>query len=139
MRNSASKNIGHAQLSASPAYEFLSSRAGTSSQDDKMYRVISMALHAALPPPDAIHWMINAGLDVSFHEVMFYPYAKLFATETSWKADLADIPKKTTHPVLLARYLLILATCLQTGHPEQLAEGNMIFLEPPHRLMRRLV
>ena len=56
-----------------------------------------------------------------------------------FRAGLAEIPSVDTHPTLLARYLLILATCLQAAHPELHAKEIRCLSEPPRLAMRRLV
>jgi hypothetical protein len=56
-----------------------------------------------------------------------------------FKAGLADMPTADTHPVLLAKYLLIMATCLQSAHPELHAHEIDCLSEPPPQIMRRAV
>ncbi|CAM1505194.1 Fc.00g108310.m01.CDS01 [Cosmosporella sp. VM-42] len=108
--------------------------ASTPSEDDK----ISAALHAALPPREDIHLMIKAGIDVSFDKFLTYPYDVVAQEPGGWKANLRDIPEEKAHPTLLAKYLLILATCLQYVNPDLHAEEISRLSEPPHQLMRRL-
>lgn len=131
--------LGDIGRSAPPVLESVNRSTETPSPLNENYQMVSMTLYAALPTHEAIRWMIKTGLDISFHQVMFSPYAKILDTPAKWKADLACIPEKNAHPVLLARYLLVFATCLQAAHPEELVEGAMIFSEQPHQLMSRLV
>ncbi|KAF2186092.1 hypothetical protein K469DRAFT_664586 [Zopfia rhizophila CBS 207.26] len=102
------------------------------------YENISAALHAALPPREDISLMIKAGIDVSFHRLMTHSLAVLAQSPGSGKANLAEMPEAKTHPTLLAKYLLILATCLQFAHPELHADEIRRLSEPPRQLMRRL-
>ncbi|KAK4947827.1 hypothetical protein LTR10_013335 [Elasticomyces elasticus] len=129
-------------LNCSPARRiaepFTTSKVNTAVKDSQ-YDKISATLHAALPPREDIHMMIKAGTDVSFHKLFTHPYPELAKKPGAWKANLADIPGTKTHPTLLARYLLILATCLQYMHPEINAEEIHGLSEPPSQMMRRLI
>ncbi|KAM5441672.1 hypothetical protein MferCBS31731_003353 [Microsporum ferrugineum] len=103
------------------------------------YDKVSAALYAALPPHKDIHTMIEAGIDVSLHKVVTLPYPVLEAQAPGvFKGSLANIPLPTAHPVLLAKYLLILATCLQYLHPEIHKDDIQHLSEQPHQLMHRL-
>ncbi|EFR04879.1 C6 zinc finger domain-containing protein [Nannizzia gypsea CBS 118893] len=104
-----------------------------------LYDDISATLHAALPPHEDIHIIIEAGIDVSLHKVITVPYAILEAQEPGvFKGSLANIPSPTTHPVLLAKYILVLATCLQYFHPEIHKEEIQRLSEQPRQLICRL-
>nr|QCO93113.1 transcription factor [Phoma sp.] len=103
------------------------------------YAPVSAALHAALPPHEDINLIIKAGLDVSLHRLMTTSLATLSRCIDGFRAGLAEIPSVDTHPTLLARYLLILATCLQAAHPELHAKEIRCLSEPPRLAMRRLV
>nr|WHS04495.1 transcription factor [Phaeosphaeriaceae sp. CF-150626] len=103
------------------------------------YEPVSAALYAALPPQEEINLVIRAGLDVSLHRLMTSSLAVLSQYPNGFKAGLADIPHAGTHPTLLAKYMLILATCLQSAHPEANADEFRCLSVPPHQLMRRLV
>lgn len=83
--------------------------------------------------------MIQAGIDVSFHKLLTHPYPVLAKKPGAWKANLAEIPDANTHPTLIAKYLLILATCLQYLHPEINAGEIRRLSEPPSQLMHRFV
>ncbi|KAF2134733.1 hypothetical protein P153DRAFT_427380 [Dothidotthia symphoricarpi CBS 119687] len=102
------------------------------------YESVSAALYAALPPREDIHLMIKAGLDVSLHRLMTHSLAVLSQCPGGWSAGLADMPNAGTHPTLLAKYMLILATCLQFAHPELHADEIHRLSEPPRQLMRRV-
>lgn len=81
--------------------------------------------------------MIKAGIDISIHKIITHPLAVLAQRPGGGKANLADIPKPNTHPALLAKYLLMLATCLQFAHPELHAEVIRDLSEPPRQLICR--
>lgn len=82
--------------------------------------------------------MMKAGVNISFHKLTTHPYSVLGREPGGGKIALDEIPGPETHPVLLAKYLLILATCLQFIHPEFHAEHIRGLSEPPQQLMRRL-
>ncbi|KAH7121876.1 C6 zinc finger domain-containing protein [Dactylonectria estremocensis] len=110
----------------------------TTPSKQSRYGSISAALYAALPPRQDIHLMIKAGLDISFDKLMMQPHAVLAQSPGGGRANLDDVPPETAHPVLLAKYLLVLATCLQYANPELHAAEVRRLSEPPDRLMRRL-
>ncbi|UNI22114.1 hypothetical protein JDV02_008034 [Purpureocillium takamizusanense] len=99
---------------------------------------ISAILHAALPPIEDVRLIIKAGIDVSFHKLITHPLTVLAQEPGGWKGNLAAIPDAKTHPVLLAKYLLIMATCLQFAHPDLHGEEISLLSEPPPQMMRRL-
>lgn len=99
---------------------------------------ISASLHAALPPREDVQLIINAGLDVSLHKLFTHPYPVLAHEFRGGQGALAKTPPATAHPVLLAKYLLSLATCLQYLHPEIHADEMRRLSEQPRQLMRRL-
>ncbi|KAJ4256055.1 hypothetical protein NW762_009129 [Fusarium torreyae] len=99
---------------------------------------VSAALHAALPPRRDIDSMVRAGIDMSWHKLITHPYAVLAQTPGAGSGHLHQIPDAKAHSVLLARYLLILATCLLNIHPELHAKEIENLSEPPRQMMRRL-
>ncbi|KJZ71807.1 hypothetical protein HIM_08827 [Hirsutella minnesotensis 3608] len=99
---------------------------------------LSASLHAALPPKEDIQLVIKAGLDVSLHKLITHPYPVLAENFGRLSGSLAETPSASAHPVLLARYLLILATCLQYLHPELHAQEIRCMSKPPRQLMRCL-
>ncbi|KAH6987191.1 C6 zinc finger domain-containing protein [Ilyonectria destructans] len=103
-----------------------------------LYGDISAALHAALPPRKDIDLMIKAGLNISFDKLMMQPHAVLAQKPGGGRADLEKMPEATAHPALIAKYLLVLATCFQYVNPELHAEEIRCLSEPPHQLMHRL-
>ncbi|KAF4971475.1 hypothetical protein FSARC_1703 [Fusarium sarcochroum] len=121
-------------LSANPAF------AATTIPTNRhtRYEEISEALHTALPPRRDIDLMVKAGIDVSWHKLITHPYAVLTQIPGAGAGHLHQIPDTKDHPVLLARYLLILATCLLNIHPELHAKEIGCLSEPPRQMMRRL-
>lgn len=105
---------------------------------EPLYGDISAALHAALPPRKDIDLMIKAGLDISFDKLMMQPHAVLAQKPGGGRADLEQMPEATAHPALIAKYLLVLATCFQYVNPELHADEIRCLSEPPHQLMHRL-
>lgn len=118
--------------------KYLSPQAANNPSSDIEYGSVSAALYAVLPPKEDIDLVIKAGLDVSVHRLMTTSLAALSRCADGFKAGLADMPNSDTHPTLLARYLLILATCLQSAHPELHTNEIRSLSEPPWQLMRRL-
>lgn len=112
-------------------------RASAIHPEGTRFEKISAALYAALPPREDINILIEAGLDVSLHRIMTHPLAVLAQKPRGGRADLADMPDVKTHPALLAKYLLVLATSLQGVHPELHAEAIRRLSEPPRHLIRR--
>ncbi|KAF7555320.1 hypothetical protein G7046_g6584 [Stylonectria norvegica] len=102
------------------------------------YGQLSANLRAALPPLSDINLMIEAGIDISFHELVSHPHAVSSQSPTNGRADLKDIPDAKAHPTLIAKYMLILATCLQYSNPELHADAIRRLSEPPRQLMTRL-
>jgi hypothetical protein len=101
------------------------------------HAAISTALHAAIPPPEDLQVMVKAGMDVSIHRILTYPYSVLTQRPGGWSANLGAIPDVDTHPALLAKYLLLVATCLQYAHPDMHAQAIRALSEPPVELIRR--
>ncbi|KAF2994242.1 hypothetical protein E8E13_000550 [Curvularia kusanoi] len=81
------------------------------------HEAVSAALYAALPPSrEDIEITIRAGLNISLPRLM------------TW-----------AHPITLAKYMSIPATCLQSAHPQVHAGVISCLSESPRQLMRRLV
>ena len=72
------------------------------------------------------------------HEMLTMPYATLEQSGLRTPESLLDIPGPTQHPILIARYMLLLATFLQHLQPNlrQEIEG---LAESPRTIMDRLV
>lgn len=65
------------------------------------------------------------------------PYDTLSKTALKTSETLLNVPNANTHPVLIARYMLQLATVLQHLHPD-LHEGIKSLSETPRATMERL-
>lgn len=100
---------------------------------------IASALHAALPQHEDIMLMVQAGIHVSFHNIMMQPYAVIAQHQAGDREILLRRPSATTHPTVIAKYMLIIATCLQFAHPQIHAKFIARLSEPPAELARRLV
>lgn len=74
---------------------------------------------------------------IFFHEMLSTPYAALEQNGFKLPESLLEIPGPTSHPVLIARYMLCIATFLQHLHPNILGVMNGLS-ETPHALMKRL-
>ncbi|RYP59903.1 hypothetical protein DL769_008345 [Monosporascus sp. CRB-8-3] len=104
------------------------------------YANLSRLLHAALPPREVIEAISNVGSLVSVslvHHMRTQPLETEHDTQRI-AGKLLNIPEPTEHPVILARYMLTLATFLQYLHPGS-HESFKRMSEAPHDLMRRLV
>ena len=103
------------------------------------HRELSAALYAALPPREDIQSIIRAGIDVSFHKLLIQPLAVIEKTPGSTKGDLHKIPGPGSHPVILAKYILILCTCFQHADPVLLNDRLKGLSEPPQTTILRLL
>lgn len=99
-------------------------------------RVVATLL-AALPPKEDIDVMIEAGINISFHTLMTQPHHLVEKDPGGWATDLSNIPDARTHPVIIARYLLILASCFQFVNPDVHAEALKKLSDTPTQLIRR--
>ncbi|RYP08991.1 hypothetical protein DL765_008608 [Monosporascus sp. GIB2] len=103
------------------------------------YANLSRLLHAALPPREVIEAISNWGSPVS---IFFVHHMRTRPLETERDTQrvagkLLDVPEPTEHPVILARYMLTLATFLQYLHPGSY-ESFKGMSETPQDLMYRL-
>lgn len=64
------------------------------------------------------------------------PREELDHDEDRLKRQVADIPPANTHPIILARHMLLLATLLQDIHVDN---RNIRMSEPPQTIMDRLI
>ncbi|RYP91979.1 hypothetical protein DL770_001900 [Monosporascus sp. CRB-9-2] len=104
------------------------------------YANLSRLLHAALPSREVVEAISNAGSPVSVslvHHMRTQPLEIEHDTQRV-AGKLLDIPEPTEHPIIIARYMLTLATFLQYLHPVS-HESFKGMSEAPHDLMRRLV
>ncbi|KAK3942576.1 hypothetical protein QBC46DRAFT_447767 [Diplogelasinospora grovesii] len=104
------------------------------------YERISEALHAALPCQKDVEILRTSGAQaaVYLHRMMYKPYPVLEHEGLNGPDDVFNMPGPKTHPVLLAKHMLMLATFLQYLHPEfHIGIGELS--ETPRAIMRRLV
>ncbi|KAF7551891.1 hypothetical protein G7Z17_g4707 [Cylindrodendrum hubeiense] len=123
---------------ALPTPQFVIPPKRTTVSREPRHAGISAALHAALPPRHDIQLMIKAGLNVSFDKLMMQPHSVLVDKPGGGRASLDDIPGPTAHPALIAKYMLVIASCLQYMNPELHANEVRQLSEPPQQLMCRL-
>ncbi|KAL4985703.1 hypothetical protein BDW68DRAFT_179469 [Aspergillus falconensis] len=100
---------------------------------------LSQKLHKSLPSRQVIEMIYDARgkKGVLFYEMLNTPYAVLEQNGLKSPDSLLDIPSPSSHPVLIARHMLYIATFLQHLHPNSL--GPIIGLpESLPTLMKRL-
>ncbi|KAL2401284.1 Dehydrocurvularin biosynthesis regulator [Exophiala dermatitidis] len=71
------------------------------------------------------------------HEMMTMPYTCLSLNDRALPSNSFEIPHPTTHPVLIAKHMLLLASLLQHLHPEVHAEIKGLS-ETPQAMSARL-
>jgi hypothetical protein len=101
------------------------------------YEKLSQTLHSSLPSQENITMIIKSCGKTSplFYQMQCVPYKhldKAKSLETLFKR-----PSSNMHPVLIARYMLHLATALQHLHPSSFREMNGLS-EQPREMMKRL-
>lgn len=98
---------------------------------------MSQRLYESLPSRKDIEIICKAqgnGSALS-HELLSIPYGALEKTGTKLAEDLLEIPGPDQNPVLIARYMLTVATFLQHISPKLLING---LSESPRTMMERL-
>ncbi|KAK3997531.1 hypothetical protein QBC44DRAFT_315011 [Cladorrhinum sp. PSN332] len=103
------------------------------------YVHVAEALHAAFPSDKDLGIIYESGGDktVVFSLMMSTPYPVIERQALVNPRTLFTRPAKNTHPVLLARHMLMLATALQYIHPSVLNLDGLS--ERPHDMLRRLI
>ncbi|KAF2124244.1 C6 zinc finger domain-containing protein [Dothidotthia symphoricarpi CBS 119687] len=103
------------------------------------FEKLSRFLYGSLPSREDIRRICSASRHpaVLAHEVMTTPYSTLHKKGLATPETLLDIPEPSAHPVLIARYMLLLATLLQHLHPDY-HEGVKTLSESPRAIMDRL-
>ena len=68
-------------------------------------------MHEALPSSEVIEMIYKAPgrKSILFHEMLSTPYAALEQNGLKLPESLLEIPGPTSHPVLIARYMLYIA------------------------------
>ncbi|KAF2122084.1 hypothetical protein BDV96DRAFT_562891 [Lophiotrema nucula] len=107
-------------------------------RDENM--ALSRILHKSLPSQEDTERICKATLHpaVLAHELMTTPYTILDQTGLTLADSLLDIPEPTLHPVLISRYMLLLATFLRHLHPKHHKDIQRLS-EPPRAIIRRLI
>ncbi|CAI7576302.1 unnamed protein product [Penicillium viridicatum] len=103
------------------------------------YDKLSQKLHESLPSRQVIEMIYNArgSKAVLFYELLNAPYAVLKQNGLKSPDSLLEIPSPSSHPVLIARHMLYIATFLQHLGPNSLRAINCLPESLP-ALMERL-
>ncbi|OQE12614.1 hypothetical protein PENVUL_c001G06129 [Penicillium vulpinum] len=90
------------------------------------YEKLSQRLLACFPSRQVIEMIYNARSKKSilFYEMLNTPYAVLKQKGLNSPDSLLEIPSPSSHPVLIARHMLCIATFLQHLHPNFLGVIN---------------
>lgn len=99
---------------------------------------LSKTLHAAFPAQRDIDTICKAtsGCFLVVLQLHTRPREEIHHDEDQLKREVADTPPANTHPIILARYMLLLANLLQDTHANN---RNIRISEPPHKIMERLL
>lgn len=99
---------------------------------------LSKTLHAAFPARHDIDTLCNttSGCFLVILQLHTRPREELDHNEENLKRQVADIPPASSHPIILARHILLLANLLQDMHAD---EENIVMSEPPQKIMERLL
>ncbi|KAI1210075.1 uncharacterized protein F4807DRAFT_69319 [Annulohypoxylon truncatum] len=97
---------------------------------------LSRALLEAWPSQEDLDIILSVPVHVSilFHGVVFRPYSEFFSGEMASTRCMLQPPSQGSHPVLIARKLLLLATLLQ-GIPPSSTSGLVGLSLDHHDLM----
>ncbi|KAK4505382.1 hypothetical protein PRZ48_003345 [Zasmidium cellare] len=101
---------------------------------------LSGSLIEALPSRDDLVKILNASDNPSVlaHAINIVPCSALSQDRSTTRETLLEVPNPDTHPVLIAKHMLLLASFIQQLHPRFLKEIPGLS-ESPLTLMRRLV
>lgn len=104
------------------------------------YEKLSQKLHESLPSRQVIEIIYNTRRrnTMIFHEMLNAPYTVLEQSGLKSPDSLLEIPSSSSHPVLIARHMLYIATFLQHLDPNLLGAMNGLPESLP-ALMERLV
>lgn len=94
-------------------------------------RELSRMLHASLPPQEEIHRICTASdhFAVLPHETMTTPFLVLEKRGLKTAETLLETPGSSAHPVLLARYMLLLATFIQSRGINNISDSDQAIME----------
>lgn len=90
-----------------------------SAEAEGRYEKLSQRLHESLPSRQVIEMIYNARgrKAILFYEMLNVPYAVIKQNGLKSPDTLLEIPSPNSHPVLIARHMLYIATFLQHLHP----------------------
>ncbi|CAI7603531.1 unnamed protein product [Penicillium pancosmium] len=108
-------------------------------ESEGRYEKLCRRLHGSLPSRQVIEMICNTRgrKAILFHEMLKAPYSVLKSNGLKSPNTLLEIPSANSHPVLIARHMLYIATFLQHLHPDILEARNGS-QEPLPTLMKRL-
>ncbi|KAI2462733.1 hypothetical protein F4781DRAFT_419118 [Annulohypoxylon bovei var. microspora] len=94
---------------------------------------LSRALLAVWPNQNDLDIILSVPVDVSvlFHGVVCRPYSGFFSEQIASPRRMLQLPSRGSHPVLIARRLLLLATLLQGIQPS--SADALVGLSSDHR------
>lgn len=103
------------------------------------YERLSQFLHESLPSQEETERICTASPhgSVLAHEIMTLPYTTLDQNGLATPETLLEIPEPNTHPILISRHMLLLASFLQHLHPDFHKEIKGLS-ESPRAMMERL-
>jgi hypothetical protein len=101
----------------------------------------SRLLYNALPSNDDVHRILTTdeAAILFIPTCLTAPEREQIGSSYNKSADLTVRPGPSTHPVLLARWMLKLANLLQTVLPHYTQSGDHGLSEPPMTILQRLV
>ena len=101
---------------------------------------LSQALIAVWPNDQDLNLIINVPVALSrlYHGLVFMPYTRFMSTQVKSPRQLLQLPPPGSHPVLIARKLLILGSYLRGIPP--CSVGTLVGMKPDYRtIMARVV
>lgn len=137
------------QHDETPQYQFLDGDGSSGPSHQKSdknrsielgkYLALSRVLYESLPAPQDIEIIAKARGDLSsrFYQMLTVPYNDFDQGDTQSLDSLFERPGSNAHPVLIALYMLRIATFLQHLHPD-LHKNIKGLSEPPRQMMSRL-
>ncbi|KAI0514465.1 hypothetical protein F5B22DRAFT_228746 [Xylaria bambusicola] len=103
----------------------------------KKYTDLSKTLHDLLPCQQDLQAIVEASPGVNFVISFFSRYRDVVAGQTEKPSILCKNPPSSSHPVVLAKRLMQIATCLQQIQPA--TPIKLVAAEPIQSLSRRYV
>ncbi|PGH27942.1 hypothetical protein AJ80_00196 [Polytolypa hystricis UAMH7299] len=94
---------------------------------------LSRALLAAWPSQHDLDLLLSVPVDISilFHGIVCMPYSKLFSGQIPSPRRMLQLPRQGSHPVLIARRLLMLGALIQGIPPD--CVGKLVGMSSDYR------